>query len=80
MLYITPEGHVDAERVKVKIFPFVERKAMKVVHGIVVHQTGGSKAESTFNSYRERGAFGAHFLIDMDGTICIFEVARWPVG
>lgn len=41
MLYITPEGHVDAERIKVKIFPFVERGPMKVVHGIVVHQTGG---------------------------------------
>lgn len=67
MLYVTPEGHVDADKIVAKIFPFVERGPMKLVHGIVVHQTGGATAESAFNSYRNRGAFGAHFLIDKDG-------------
>lgn len=70
MLYITKDGLVDAgARVKVKIFPYIERGQMGKVNGIVVHQTGGPTLESAFNSYRQRGAFGAHFLIDHDGTI-----------
>ncbi|WP_261640548.1 N-acetylmuramoyl-L-alanine amidase [Erwinia mallotivora] len=39
------------------------------MNGIVVHQTGGSTAESSFNSYKHAGANGTHFLIDKDGTI-----------
>lgn len=71
MLYITREGHVDAERIKVEIFPRIERGNMAAVNGIVVHQTGGDKASSTFNSYldKEKTPNGAHFLIDKDGTI-----------
>ena len=69
MLYITREGHVDAERIKVKIFTKIERRAMKIVNGIVVHQTDGSSADSAFDSYKREGANGAHFLIDKDGSI-----------
>ncbi|WP_454764515.1 peptidoglycan recognition protein family protein [Cupriavidus campinensis] len=69
MLFIDKNGRVDAERVKVKIFPNIERGPMEKVNGIVVHQTYSPTAESTFNSYRDKGANGAHFLIDKDGTI-----------
>ncbi|MDF0605766.1 N-acetylmuramoyl-L-alanine amidase [Neisseriaceae bacterium TC5R-5] len=69
MLHITKDGHVDATRIKVKIFSKIERAKMDKVNGIVVHQTGGSSAESAFSSYSSDGASGAHFLLDLDGTI-----------
>ncbi len=69
MLYITREGHVDAERIKVRIFSNIERGRLGAVNGIVVHQTGGPSVDSTFTSYSRRGALGAHFLIGKDGTI-----------
>lgn len=69
MLYITRNGHVDAERIKVRIISNLERGKLDKVNGIVVHQTGGSTAEGAFSSYREAGANGAHFLIDVDGVI-----------
>ncbi|MDM0032871.1 peptidoglycan recognition family protein [Variovorax sp. J22P271] len=73
-LYIDRVGIVDAERIKVKIFPLIERGTLGAVNGIVVHQTGGSTAMSSFNSYskmdRNGGApNGAHFLIEKDGQI-----------
>lgn len=69
MLYISRGGIVDAEKIKVKIFEGIERAKMDAVNGIVVHQTGGATAQSTFNSYVDKGANGAHFLIDKDGAI-----------
>ncbi|MGU7782424.1 peptidoglycan recognition protein family protein [Burkholderia sp. PU8-34] len=71
MLFISKQGHVDAERVIVKIFPSIERGPMEKVNGIVVHQTGGTTTSSTFNSYSNNTYTpnGAHFLIDKDGTI-----------
>ncbi|MEK6353293.1 MAG: peptidoglycan recognition family protein [Burkholderia cenocepacia] len=42
---------------------------MAKVNGIVVHQTDGTTANSTFNSYVKSGANGAHFLIDKSGAI-----------
>lgn len=69
MLFISKQGHVDAERVEVKIFSTIERSAMAKVNGIVVHQTDGTTADSTFNSYAGSGANGAHFLIDKTGVI-----------
>ncbi|MDR5762551.1 peptidoglycan recognition family protein [Caballeronia sp. LZ035] len=69
MLYISEQGHVDAERIQLKLFATIERGPMLNVHGIVVHQTGGATASSTFNSYQNVGANGAHFLIDRDGDI-----------
>lgn len=47
----------------------LERGAMPQVNGLIVHQTDGYTAASTFGSYSKRGAEGAHFLIDKDGTI-----------
>lgn len=69
MLFISKHGHVDAERVKVKIFSKIERGPLKTVNGIVVHQTDGSTAESAFHHYTDKGETGAHFLIEKDGTI-----------
>lgn len=68
-LFISRGGIVDAERIKVKIFPTIERGKLDAVNGIVVHQTKSPTAQSTFNSYSNKGAHGAHFLIDKDGTI-----------
>jgi len=69
MLFISKQGHVDAERVKLAIHPAIERGPMHKVNGIVVHQTNGPTAQSTFHSYQHKDANGAHFLIDKDGTI-----------
>jgi N-acetyl-anhydromuramyl-L-alanine amidase AmpD len=69
MLFISKHGHIDAERVKVKIFTAIERGSLDRVNGIVVHQTDGSTANSTFSSYQKIDANGAHLLIDKDGTI-----------
>nr|WP_311529945.1 peptidoglycan recognition family protein [uncultured Ralstonia sp.] len=69
MLFISEHGIVDDERIKVRIFPNIEGRRMSKVNGIVVHQTGAPTAGSTFNSYTNKGANGAHFLIDKDGTI-----------
>lgn len=69
MLYVSKDGHVDAERIKLKIFPNIERGKLGSVNGIVVHQTGGPTADGAFSSYMNVGANGAHFLIDKDGAI-----------
>lgn len=69
MLFVDKNGLVDATRIIVKRFRTIERGDMDKVNGIVVHQTGGSTAESAFNSYQSAGANGAHFLIDKEGKI-----------
>ena len=69
MLFVDKNGLVDAERIIVKRFSTIERGKLNKVNGIVLHQTGGSTAESSFNSYKNTGANGAHFLIDKDGAI-----------
>lgn len=83
MLYIDKEGYIDAERIILKTFKNIERGQMDAVNGIVVHQTDSTTANSTFNSYQTKGANGAHFLIDKDGTI--YQTASllkvtWHVG
>lgn len=69
MLFVDKNGLVDATRITVKRFRTIERGDMDKVNGIVVHQTSSPTASSTFNSYQNSGANGAHFLIDKDGTI-----------
>ena len=83
MLQINKSGAVVDDHVKNAISPFIEHADMKVVHGIIVHQTGGSTAQSSLDSYKNKGANGAHFLIDKDGTI--YQTASvhkqtWHVG
>ncbi|MFK8260681.1 N-acetylmuramoyl-L-alanine amidase [Erwinia sp. AnSW2-5] len=74
---------IDAERIILKIFNNIERGKMDAVNGIVVHQTNAPTASSTFHSYQTKGATGAHFLIDRDGTIyqtaSLFQ-STWHVG
>ena len=69
MLFVDKNGLVDAERITVKRFNSIERGKLAAVNGIIVHQTDSTTARSTFNSYQNIGANGAHFLIDKDGTI-----------
>jgi len=69
MLTIDSSGHVIDSKVTVKIFSHIERGDMLVVNGIIIHQTNASTAQSTFNSYMNAQANGAHFLIDKDGKI-----------
>lgn len=83
MLYIDEEGYIDAERIIVKIFKAIERGSLVKVNGIIVHQTNSPTANSTFNSYKNAGANGAHFLIDKEGVIyqtaSLFKTT-WHVG
>ena len=74
-LNIDDKGHVQHERVLLKtaagretISPKIERKEMPAVNGLVIHQTDSPTVSSTLNSYALKGANGAHFLIDKDGT------------
>lgn len=75
-------GKLLSPRVADKVTSKIEKGQMASVAGIIVHQTGGANAESSLSSY-EKGAAGAHFLIDTDGTI--YQTARtdqkcWHVG
>jgi len=69
MLYIDADGYVDASRITRRIFAKLQHGRMDKVNGIVVHQTSVATLQSTFNSYQQVGANGAHFIIDKDGTI-----------
>ncbi|MCS3609777.1 N-acetylmuramoyl-L-alanine amidase [Erwinia rhapontici] len=66
MLFVDKNGLVDATRISVKRFRTIERGDMDQVNGIVVHQTYSKTADSTFNSYQNKDATGAHFLIDKE--------------
>ena len=82
MLVIDKYGKVIHKKIKSKIYLQIEKSPMSQVMGIIVHQTGGSTAQSAFNSYQS-GKSGAHFLIDKDGTI--YQTASllkqtWHVG
>lgn len=67
--WIDSNGLVVDPRVQRAISPELERGPMGQVHGIIVHQTDSSTSASTLEHYKQKGAFGAHFLIDKDGTI-----------
>jgi N-acetyl-anhydromuramyl-L-alanine amidase AmpD len=76
------DGKLISPEVTQKISSQIEKGALSKVNAIVVHQTGGSTAESALSSYGA-GGNGAHFLIDKDGTI--YQTARvtqkcWHVG
>ncbi|MGH8435997.1 MAG: peptidoglycan recognition protein family protein [Pseudomonas sp.] len=66
---IDKDGMVVHTRILHERRPNIERGALTAVRGIIVHQTGGSNADSTLNSYKLVGAKGAHFLIEREGTI-----------
>lgn len=83
MLLVDATGVVVNARVKRALSPSIERGAMKAIHGIIVHQTGGPTAQSTLDGYKRSSANGAHFLIDSDGTIyqtASLHKQTWHVG
>lgn len=83
MLHIDQQGMVLDQRVIKAIRPSIERGPMKVVRGLIVHQTGGATAQSSLDSYQRASANGAHFLIDKDGTIyqtASIKRQTWHVG
>jgi N-acetyl-anhydromuramyl-L-alanine amidase AmpD len=83
MLLIDKNGLVTHTRIHAARQLTIERGDMKIVRGIIVHQTGGSTAASSLESYKNPRANGAHFLIERDGTI--YQTASlykktWHVG
>ena len=75
-------GKLIHSKVTDKVNSKIEKGTLVAVHAIVLHQTGASTSASSLSSY-DRGANGAHFLIDTDGTI--LQTARidqkcWHVG
>lgn len=82
MLKIDADGKIIHSKIILKISTSIEKKPMNKIQGIIVHQTGGATAQSSFNSYRA-GRSGAHFLIDKVGII--YQTASlmrqtWHVG
>lgn len=69
MLLIDVNGVAIDARISRSRSSNIERDGMKIVHGIIVHQTGGATSQSALDSYKKPSATGAHFLIDRDGTI-----------
>lgn len=69
MLQIDDQGMVVSAHVRPRRFSQIEKQPMVEVRGIIVHQTGADRALSSFNSYGNANANGAHFLIDKDGVI-----------
>jgi len=83
MLAIDSTGMCAIARIRPARQINIERRPMTVIRGIVVHQTDSPTTESTLHSYKTRGAAGAHFLIDKDGTIyqtASLHMQTWHVG
>lgn len=68
-MQIDPQGMCLHPKIRLARSTHIERGDMAKVAGIIVHQTGGSTAQSSLDSYRNPSANGAHFLIERDGTI-----------
>ncbi len=61
-------GKLVDEKVLQKNFPKIEKGKLIKINSIIVHQTGSSAADQTFNSYKT-GGHGTHFLIDKKSVI-----------
>lgn len=61
-------GKLIDQKITQKIYSNLHHGNLNQVNAIVVHQTGASTAQHTFNSYSSAG-HGAHFLIDKQGEI-----------
>ena len=66
---IDANGMIQHTRIKAARSPVIERGQQTQIVGIIVHQTGSENAASSLSSYKRANANGAHFLIDLDGTI-----------
>lgn len=72
MLTVT-DGKIIDGCIVVSLSSKIEHGPLKEVHALVMHQTGGENAQGTLASYKT-SQYGAHFLIDKDGTI--YQTAR----
>ena len=63
------KGKIIDGKITMKIEPNLEHGSLVAVNALVMHQTGGSTATGALAGYKNKGANGAHFLIDKDGTI-----------
>jgi N-acetyl-anhydromuramyl-L-alanine amidase AmpD len=61
-------GELQDKNVIQKIYKGLHHGKIAKINAIVVHQTGASSAQHTFNSY-QNSSIGAHFLIDKQGVI-----------
>lgn len=68
VLDIGKDGMVASPKIVLHPVATLARGRLGIVHGIVVHQTGGATAEAAFAGYASR-PYGTHFLIDKSGTI-----------
>lgn len=66
---ISSDGFIVHPFVKIQRVSTLGARPMYEVHGIVVHQTGGSSLQGALASAASRDGIGAHFYIDLDGTI-----------
>jgi N-acetyl-anhydromuramyl-L-alanine amidase AmpD len=82
MLIIDTLGRVIDPKITLSIKPNIEHGSMTQISGVIIHQTGGSTAQSALDTY-SKGGNGAHILIDKDGTIyqtaSVYKVT-WHVG
>ncbi|WP_133512212.1 peptidoglycan recognition protein family protein [Candidatus Thiosymbion oneisti] len=68
MSTIDKNGMLISPKVTLWRYPHIEHGSLRVVHGIIIHQTDSPNVRSTFNAYG-KGGNGAHFLIAKDGVI-----------
>lgn len=61
-------GILKDKKIMQIIFPGIEKGPLLKVNAMVIHQTGASTAQNSFNSYINR-CNGAHFLVDKQGII-----------
>ena len=61
-------GKLVDKKVSQKIYKGLHKGSLTIINAIVVHQTGASTAQHTFNSFAS-SSNGAHFLIDKNGQI-----------
>jgi len=61
-------GKLVDTKINQKIYKSLHKGNITTLNAIVVHQTGASTAQHTFNSYTT-SSNGAHFLVDKSGQI-----------
>lgn len=61
-------GYLNDARIEKKPFPNLENGDLKTVHALILHRTNTATAKDVLDGYK-KADFGAHFLIDTDGTI-----------
>ncbi len=68
-IIVSKEGYFVHPFVRVRPVSALGIRAMDQINGIVVHQTGGKTLAGALATAAAGGGIGAHFYIDLDGTI-----------